>query len=275
MGREWKEYINGVVSIILGLGVTGKCFGDDPATKRLDAAITALGSKISRVNDMQDLRRNLQQLEKNLRQCIGVSSIPAQTSTFQRTATMAILGFSQKRSTSKSLDPDTINTHLRTKLRQSRLHHGANFELHQKNDVGAPAPRTPFKLQEGASGEDIIRQQWKQGLDPIRISVHSSVVTSVDQGAYPPLDHYDTQGRNIRIDAHCLALLQASLRANLYVFDPRDLVDQLTDSQKCNVIRALAYAQPNFSQSITIRKLLPGEVLTRCAQRHTIEPGSW
>ncbi|MDR0445322.1 MAG: hypothetical protein LBG98_03520, partial [Puniceicoccales bacterium] len=75
-----------------------------------------------------------------------------------------------------------------------------------------------------------------------------------------------------------LTLFQASFGTqvtNPYSFNPQELKDQLTDTQKCNIIRALAYAQPNFSQRITIRKLLPGEVLTRCAQRHTIEPGAW
>ncbi|MDR2419932.1 MAG: hypothetical protein LBD40_01240 [Puniceicoccales bacterium] len=153
-----------------------------------------------------------------------------------------------------------------------------NFILHQKSDVGAHAPMTPFKLQEGASSQDIIRQQWEQGFDPIRIPVHPSVDTFTDQGTHQPLAPYAyPQGhmnRDITNDENCVALFQASLGIQV-AFNPQELRSQLTDQQKCNIIRALAYTQPNFSQRIIIRKLQPGEVLTRCAQRHTIEPGSW
>jgi hypothetical protein len=257
MDRRWKKRINGLLPIILGFSMAAKCPGADQETKnRLDAAIAALKDKINRVHNERDLKNNLQRLQEDLQ----VIRIAINT---------------------ESLDAETVNKYLRRKLQQSAFSQGQGFRSYQKSDVGAPAPMTPFKLQEGVSSEDIIRQQWNQ--NPIRIPVHHSVLTSRDLGRHPPLAHYaKPQGYDISNDAHCLEFFQASFGAqvpfeakglNPYTFESRNF--QPTDQQKCNIIRALAYAQPNFSQHITIRKLQPGEVLTRCVQRHTIEPGSW
>jgi hypothetical protein len=52
-------------------------------------------------------------------------------------------------------------------------------------------------------------------------------------------------------------------------------VNILTDTEKESIIRELCRSQQSFSKNITINRLNPGEILVRCCEKGSNEPGSW
>jgi hypothetical protein len=195
------------------------------------------------------------------------------------------------------LDVATIRTYLHTNLQQSAFT-DVN-EAHAANVLPATVPASPFKVNSGSSATFLINGRWVNLLTDLNFNLNQEIPllagvpvnaggVNATLGRYL-VDIYDS------IDNPHGTLYLRPIVGHPFVSNDQALADSFTNNilnnaphhiqvqanfvaaapEQASIIRQLHRDQENFSGVITIRALEPGEILVRCCQQNSPEPGGW
>jgi hypothetical protein len=161
------------------------------------------------------------------------------------------------------LDVATIGAHLHHNLRQSAFTDAAG--QHNAGVLPAVVPQNPFQVNSGKSSFGIFRSQPPVAgqLDDIAIiPLHSSVNVVPGPGPNPPITAINViNGLQQQVNG----LQQQAQAAGVSL---QWIKDNIATYAKC-------FSNNALNPQINVRQLNPGEVLVRCSQNGSREPGSW